>query len=50
MKFICIARNYAKHIEELEHETPQEPVFFLKQENAITRCNRPFSFLIFLKG
>ncbi|MCQ2292011.1 MAG: fumarylacetoacetate hydrolase family protein [Bacteroidales bacterium] len=42
MKFICIARNYAKHIEELEHETPQEPVFFLKQENAITRCNRPF--------
>lgn len=42
MKFICIGRNYAAHIAELQHETPSEPVFFLKQENAITRCNRPF--------
>lgn len=42
MKFICIGRNYAEHIAELKHETPTEPVFFLKQENAITRCNRPF--------
>lgn len=42
MKFICIGRNYAAHIAELQHETPKEPVFFLKQENAITRCNRPF--------
>lgn len=42
MKFICIGRNYAEHIAELKHETPKQPVFFLKQENAITRCNRPF--------
>lgn len=42
MKFICIGRNYAAHIQELQHATPSEPVFFLKQENAITRCNRPF--------
>ena len=26
----------------MQHATPSEPVFFLKQENAITRCNRPF--------
>ncbi len=42
MKFICIARNYAAHVEELQHKMPTQPVFFLKQENAITRCNRPF--------
>lgn len=42
MKFICIGRNYAKHIAELKHETPKEPVFFLKPDSAITRCNRPF--------
>lgn len=42
MKFICIGRNYAAHIAELQHNTPEVPVFFLKQENAITRCNRPF--------
>ncbi len=42
MKFICIGRNYAAHIAELQHAVPEDPVFFLKQENAITRCNRPF--------
>ncbi len=42
MKFICIGRNYRGHIAELRHTTPEEPVFFMKQENAITRCNRPF--------
>ena len=42
MKFICIGRNYAAHIAELQHAVPTEPVFFLKQENAITRRNRPF--------
>lgn len=42
MKFICIGRNYSEHIAELRHTTPEEPVFFMKQENAITRCNRPF--------
>ena len=42
MKFICIGRNYAAHAAELKHSVPKEPVFFLKQENAITRRNRPF--------
>lgn len=42
MKFICIARNYAKHAAELHHEIPKVPVFFMKPECAITRCNRPF--------
>ena len=42
MKFICIGRNYVEHIKELQHATPSEPVFFLKPDSAITRCNRPF--------
>ncbi len=42
MKFICIGRNYAEHIAELQHAPPSEPVFFMKPESAITRCNRPF--------
>lgn len=42
MKFICIGRNYAAHAAELNHSVPDEPVFFLKPESAITRLNRPF--------
>ncbi len=42
MKFICIGRNYAAHIAELQHEVPENPVFFLKPESALTRSNRPF--------
>ena len=42
MKFICIGRNYAAHAAELQHSVPKQPVFFLKPESAITRCNRPF--------
>lgn len=41
MKFICIGRNYAGHAAELQHDCT-EPVFFMKPETAITRCNRPF--------
>ena len=42
MKFICIGRNYAAHAAELHNAVPKQPVFFLKPESAITRCNRPF--------
>jgi acylpyruvate hydrolase len=34
MKFICIGRNYVKHIEELNNEVPGEPIFFLKPDTA----------------
>ena len=42
MKLICIGRNYAKHIEELENERPEEPVLFLKPDSAILPKNHPF--------
>lgn len=42
MKLICIGRNYAKHIEELENERPTEPVVFLKPDTAILLKKQPF--------
>ena len=34
MKFICIGRNYAAHIAELENERPAEPLIFMKPATA----------------
>ncbi len=42
MKIICIGRNYAKHIEELENEKPEHPVVFLKPDSAILPRKNPF--------
>lgn len=42
MKIICIGRNYAKHAEELKHEVPTEPVFFMKPDSALLLDNKPF--------
>ena len=42
MKLICIGRNYAKHIEELENEKPLDPVVFIKPDTAILLKKQPF--------
>jgi len=42
MKIICIGRNYAKHIEELDNERPLDPVIFLKPDSAILTKGQPF--------
>ena len=42
MKIICIGRNYAKHIEELENERPENPVVFLKPDSSILPKKNPF--------
>ena len=42
MKIICIGRNYAKHIEELANERPENPIIFLKPDSAILPKNNPF--------
>ena len=42
MKIICIGRNYAKHIEELANEKPENPVVFLKPDSAILAKKQPF--------
>lgn len=35
-KIVCIGRNYAEHIKELDNEPNQEPVIFLKPNSAIS--------------
>ena len=42
MKVICVGRNYADHISELNNTKPLEPVLFLKPDSAIILKNRPF--------
>ncbi len=37
MKIICVGRNYADHIEELNNERPDAPVIFMKPETAVPR-------------
>ncbi|MBK0369906.1 fumarylacetoacetate hydrolase family protein [Flavobacterium agrisoli] len=42
MKIICIGRNYANHITELQNERPTEPVIFMKPDSAIVLKQHPF--------
>lgn len=42
MKIICIGRNYAQHIEELQNEKPTEPIIFLKPDTSILLRNQAF--------
>src|SRR5690606_21779910 len=42
MKIICIGRNYADHIKELDNNKPSEPIIFLKPDTAILLKKQPF--------
>ncbi|WGK65095.1 fumarylacetoacetate hydrolase family protein [Croceiramulus getboli] len=42
MKIICIGRNYAEHVKELDNEKPEHPVVFLKPDSAILLKKHPF--------
>ena len=42
MKLICIGRNYAAHIDELQNERPSEPVVFIKPDSAILPKEQDF--------
>ncbi len=35
-KIVCVGRNYLNHIKELNNETPEEPVLFIKPNSAIS--------------
>jgi len=35
-KVVCIGRNYVEHIKELNNETPEQMVFFVKPNSAMT--------------
>lgn len=38
-KILCIGRNYAAHIKELNNARPQQPFFFLKPSSSILKPN-----------
>ncbi|GEQ67839.1 hypothetical protein JCM33374_g1505 [Metschnikowia sp. JCM 33374] len=38
-KILCIGRNYAAHIKELNNKTPQQPFFFLKPSSSVLKPN-----------
>ncbi len=42
MKMICIGRNYASHIAELNNERPEAPVIFMKPDTALVQKQFPF--------
>lgn len=42
MKIICIGRNYADHISELNNEKPEEPVIFMKADSSVLLKKFPF--------
>ena len=42
MKIICIGRNYADHIKELNNPSQKEIIFFLKPETAVPTKGQPF--------
>lgn len=42
MKIICVGRNYAEHIQELQNEKPDEPVIFMKPDTALLRPGEDF--------
>jgi 2-keto-4-pentenoate hydratase/2-oxohepta-3-ene-1,7-dioic acid hydratase in catechol pathway len=49
MKIICVGRNYADHIAELNNARPDAPVIFLKPETAQLRPGEPFFYPGFSK-
>ncbi len=42
MKLICIGRNYADHIAELNNAKPEHPVVFIKPDSALLPKKMPF--------
>jgi len=42
MKIICVGRNYAEHIKELDNQRPEQPVLFMKPDSAVILKNNPF--------
>lgn len=38
-KIVCVGRNYVAHIKELNNETPQSPVLFIKPPSSLSDLN-----------
>ena len=42
MKIICVGRNYAAHIEEMNSEKTESPVLFMKPDTAVLHAEQGF--------
>lgn len=42
MKIFCVGRNYSEHAKELGNAIPEEPVIFMKPQNALLHSHTPF--------
>ncbi len=42
MKIVCVGRNYAEHIKELDNERPSDPVLFIKPDSAVLPKEQDF--------
>lgn len=40
-KIVCIGKNYADHIKEMNSATPAQPVLFIKPSTALCDANKP---------
>lgn len=49
MKILCVGRNYTEHIKELGNEIPENIVFFLKPDTALTKGDEDFYYPDFSK-
>ena len=50
MKIICIGRNYANHVKEMNSPLPTDPVIFMKPDTALLKDNAPFYYPAFTKN
>ncbi len=42
-KLVCVGRNYADHIKELNNATPSEPLLFMKPNTSLCRMDEPIA-------
>lgn len=49
MKIICIGRNYADHVAEMNSSIPDQPIFFMKSDVSLLRPGTPFFYPPFSK-
>jgi len=47
MKIICIGRNYADHVTEMNSSIPDQPIFFMKSDVSLLRPGAPFFYPAF---
>jgi acylpyruvate hydrolase len=50
MKIICVGRNYAAHAKELNNNTPEAPILFLKPKSAMLTEGKPLYYPEFTKN